>query len=509
MVAAGSRIENHCRPLYVMDQARARQAPGAPRIASMALRLTVVSDQRDALGGDASIVLGVGGGSIGRAHDNDWVLPDTQCYLSAHHARVQFRSGSYYLLDTSTNGTYVNGGTVALRRRNIYPLRDGDSLRLGQYHIAVSIDPDPDPAEAAAFVPAAAETPANPARRTAVASGAPGTSEAPEASSIFPIAELAAAAAPADIGASLDLRQLLHPDAEASPGHPNGHGSGNGSGNGNGSGANGNGGTSRIGPVDAFGQSVLVRSIPIDDSGLRAFDRSGQQRLPAAAAATATATTTAAPADGGRGERRSIEELYGRHPGARYAGTDTAALEALCRGAGLDARRLPAQTHPGLLYLAGLLLREALAALKGLALTQRELRDQTHIDVGREEPQHIGLTGLPVEDLLLRLLLGHSRHELDAVQWLRDTAAGSRGHELALMRALPAALSEFVARLDPVALSHSAAEAAASAGEAAPTGVTARFRTITDMPSGSLPQLFAEAFARAFAAEYRRNVRDH
>ena len=117
----------------------------------MALRLTVVSDQRDTLGRDASIVMGVGGGSIGRAHDNDWVLPDAQCYLSAHHARVQFRSGSYYLLDTSTNGTYVNGGTVALRRRNIYPLRDGDSLRLGQYHIAVSIDPDPDPAEVAAW----------------------------------------------------------------------------------------------------------------------------------------------------------------------------------------------------------------------------------------------------------------------------------------------------------------------------------------------------------------------
>jgi predicted component of type VI protein secretion system len=114
-----------------------------------------------------------------------------------------------------------------------------------------------------------------------------------------------------------------------------------------------------------------------------------------------------------------------------------------------------------------------------------------------------------VEDLLLRLLLGHSRHELDAVQWLRDTAAGNRGHELALMRSLPAALTEFIARLDPVALSHSAAEAAASTGEAAPTGVTARFRTITEMPPGRLPQLFAEAFARAFAAEYRRNVRDH
>ena len=70
----------------------------------MALKLTVVSDQREQLGPLSSIVFGVGGGGIGRASDNDWVLPDPLRYLSAHHARVQFRNGTYLLLDTSTNG---------------------------------------------------------------------------------------------------------------------------------------------------------------------------------------------------------------------------------------------------------------------------------------------------------------------------------------------------------------------------------------------------------------------
>ncbi len=348
---------------------------------------------------------------------------------------------SYYLLDTSTNGTYVNGGTVPISRRNIYPLRDGDSLRLGQYEISVNIDPD--------------------------------TAEAPEASSIFPVGANSPLAGnyQADIGVSLDVKQLLHASADPGSG-------------------------SRIGPVDAFGQSVSVHSIPIDDSGLRAFDRSGQRPGPNGDA-------------GINGGHVATVVRPERQSAARYASTDSGALEALCRGAGLDSRRLPPEVQPGLLYLAGLLLREALAALKGLALAQRELREHNRLEVGREDTQHIGLTGLPVEDLLLRLLLGHSRHELDAVQWLRNTAASNRGHELALMRALPAALTEFVARLDPVALSHSAAETAASNGEAAPTGVTARFRTITEMPSGRLPQLFAEAFARAFAAEYKHNVRDH
>ncbi len=74
----------------------------------MALKLTIIEDQRGPPGRGGSIVFGVAGGGIGRAHDNDWVLPDPQRYLSAHHARVQFRDGTYFLIDTSTNGVFVN-----------------------------------------------------------------------------------------------------------------------------------------------------------------------------------------------------------------------------------------------------------------------------------------------------------------------------------------------------------------------------------------------------------------
>ena len=87
----------------------------------MALTLTVLSEQRTQLGGRGSIVLGVGGGSIGRAHDNDWVLPDPERYLSAHHARVRFIDGSFYLYDTSTNGVFINDRNEALGRRAGYP----------------------------------------------------------------------------------------------------------------------------------------------------------------------------------------------------------------------------------------------------------------------------------------------------------------------------------------------------------------------------------------------------
>jgi type VI secretion system protein len=74
----------------------------------MALRLRVVSDHRRSLGDRCNIVFGVGGGTIGRSADNDWVLPDPLRYVSAHHARVSFRQGAYFLEDVSTNGVYIN-----------------------------------------------------------------------------------------------------------------------------------------------------------------------------------------------------------------------------------------------------------------------------------------------------------------------------------------------------------------------------------------------------------------
>jgi len=179
----------------------------------MALKLAIVSEQRAPLGARSSIVFGVGGGSIGRAHDNDWVLPDPERYLSAHHARVRFDDGAFQLYDTSTNGVYVNDHTEALGRRASHTLRDGDQLRLGTYQIAVSIDAE--------------------------------GHEAPEASAVFPVPAAAAPVAAAghagasDLGADLSMGDLLRPDS----------------------------GTDSIGPVDSFGQPV-----PTDDPALLAFD---------------------------------------------------------------------------------------------------------------------------------------------------------------------------------------------------------------------------------------------
>ena len=74
----------------------------------MAIKLRIISDQYRDLGEHRSRVFGVNGGTIGRAPDNDWILPDPKRVLSGHHCEIEYRSGVFWLKDTSTNGVYVN-----------------------------------------------------------------------------------------------------------------------------------------------------------------------------------------------------------------------------------------------------------------------------------------------------------------------------------------------------------------------------------------------------------------
>jgi type VI secretion system protein len=106
----------------------------------MALRLRVVSEHASRLGQQATKVFGVHGGTIGRGTDNEWILPDPDRYLSGKHARIDFRAGAYVLVDTSSNGTYVNGAQVPLGKYHDYLLKDGDYIRFGEYELMVSID---------------------------------------------------------------------------------------------------------------------------------------------------------------------------------------------------------------------------------------------------------------------------------------------------------------------------------------------------------------------------------
>ncbi len=116
----------------------------------MALRLRINGPQAATLGEHATRVFGVHGGRIGRAATNDWVLPDPERFLSGHHATIDHRAGQWYLVDTSSNGAFLNDATVPLGRGNAHVLQNGDRVRMGEYDFIVSVSADNDfPADTA------------------------------------------------------------------------------------------------------------------------------------------------------------------------------------------------------------------------------------------------------------------------------------------------------------------------------------------------------------------------
>jgi predicted component of type VI protein secretion system len=105
----------------------------------MALRLKIVSDNAAAAGEHPRWTFGVNGGRIGRHTSNDWVLRDTDRYVSGRHAEIEHRGGTWLLRDTSTNGTFVNNSDEALGPDRPHQLASGDRFRIGEYEIEVEI----------------------------------------------------------------------------------------------------------------------------------------------------------------------------------------------------------------------------------------------------------------------------------------------------------------------------------------------------------------------------------
>jgi type VI secretion system protein ImpI len=105
----------------------------------MALRLKIVSDNAAAAGDNPRWTFGVNGGRIGRHESNDWVLHDTARYVSGRHAEIEHRAGTWWLRDTSTNGTFVNDSEEALGPDRPHQLASGDHFRIGEYEIEVLI----------------------------------------------------------------------------------------------------------------------------------------------------------------------------------------------------------------------------------------------------------------------------------------------------------------------------------------------------------------------------------
>jgi type VI secretion system protein len=459
----------------------------------MALKLRVISDHYKALGKRSSRLFGVSGGRIGRASDNDWVLPDKDRYVSSHHAKVTFRSGAWVLEDTSTNGIFINGADTPVSMEGPYALQDGDRLRVGDYDILVSIDERNDfPADASGQLPVP--------RR--VKDSGPNPIIPEDLGEELDITDLLTDAASRPANQPYDLQAFSAggpPRADTAPGLvPNPAAQARTAGAAPGAGSF----NSLLGTlIEEDEPRTVVHSKKEEDWPMqtRPYDRKTLQALasPGALARPADRVETPAPAP----ERPAS-------PQRRSSDQVDSGVEAFCRGAGIDPSALPADAQSQLLTVAGQVLREAVLglteALKGRSDLKSRLRlSQTTIQPGENNPLKFSAS---VDEAVLRLLDPHSTRYLGPVETIRDSFADLRTHQTALVAAIQAGIDEFMNRIEPGELQERfdrGLKRGALLGAANKMKYwdlyVEFYQTLNQRNDQGLPPVFAEEVARTYA----------
>ena len=419
----------------------------------MALRLRVVSEHAVRLGEQSTKVFGVHGGTIGRATDNEWILPDPERYLSGKHARVDFRAGTYVLVDTSSNGTYINGAQVPLGKYHDYQLKDGDYVRLGEYELLVSIDKSNDfPPEASAIVAYDGQSPSSAVKKSTAN----------------------------DLGADLDLSQLLEPSDLIVDDSGNR-------------------------PRDAYGQPLPRRAEPATPDAMLEADAAGtpwHMMTRPLKMEGAKADSSAAP--GMRPQNAPSPVLYD--------GDFDVGLSAFCRGAGIDPRNVTTEARGAALQLAGQLLRESVLGLMDLNQGRNEFRNRFRISApandGPESPLNFSRG---VDEALVRLLTTLSSRA-GSVEAIRENFRELKAQNTATLTATRAAFEEFLGRVNPTDLEERFDRATkrgvfGSQNKAKYWDLYSEmFAGLAQRPADGFPHLFTETFAKAYEAKLRALV---
>jgi type VI secretion system protein len=446
----------------------------------MAIKLRVISDHYRELGENRSRVFGVNGGTIGRAPDNDWVLPDPRRIVSGHHCEIEYRGGSFWLRDTSTNGVFVNESEDPVSTNGPLELQDGDRLRMGDYELIVSVDSRID------FLPAASE----------------------EHSASKHLDE--------GLGADLDVDSLFsHPDPDPSGSMP---------------------------VRNAFGlkmphERLLARPAGAHpdrapphvavDFGVAApiaapSPESTPPESPPDWALSTRAVTRRELADAMARRQSRIAARQQVQPFHQQASTWSdlnSSLQAFCRGAGIEPGALSPEAQAMLPLVAGQLLREAVVGLTDLAQARAK---SAPAQVAGNSATPSGTNPLRsssgVDQALLRLFESHGRVHGGPVDSLRDVLQEARDHEAAMQAGLHAGLDAILGQLSPdnVAAQFGPGGARSVAPGQDPMPKYWEYyadfhRMLTQHAVDGLPHPFAEAFAQAYAnarEELRSGRRD-
>ncbi len=421
----------------------------------MALRLRVVSIHAQLLGEDGSRIFGIHGGSIGRAGDNDWVLPDPDRYISGHHARVEYRGGQYWLMDTSSNGTYLNDLSVPISEGGPHALKDGDRLRLGDYELAVDLD------------------------------------------AVTHVAAEKSRSIENDLGESLDLGSLLANESGARPlARVDVYGQ-----------------AVDVPRISSGQEPMELRSRPpvrekqpsTPKSKSVPWNLATRRREPYRNPAKAQPAET--PASSAIKVAPDIDAAAGPE---HFSG-----LQALCRGAGIDPASIPVAIQSQAVQIAGQILRELSMGLMELMQERTELKKRFRISQDTIQPSENNPLKFSagVEEALRKLFEQYGNRYLGPVDAVRESFRDIRLHHQAMAGAMHAAFVDFVHRLDPTDLRERFDRGLKRGGLLGAANkmkywdlYAELYQNLAQMPKEELPHVFVEQFARAYEAKVQELV---
>ena len=441
----------------------------------MPLRLQIISRHRQGLGERSVKEFGRDGGTIGRSLESDWVLPDGQRYVSSRHASIDFRSGSYYIVDTSTNGVYVNDSEQPVGRGNPQRLFTGDRIRLGEYEINVEVDEDEaaqptgkhvDPVSRAQRVPPPDPTRADlvqPHEITAVGIEMLLKEEAHTAE-VQQAAQIAAA--------SLRLEE----DSSSPKRAP----------------------VSRAAPQQSRAPQPPARVEPPPVSAAARLAATLGGREPGAPSHAPTVPKSSAP----------LTRTSGAPAGS------SAALDAFFRGAGVAAQPLDDKQVEQTLHRLGQVMRELVLGLNENLHLRAEQRNVLRVPTSSNQPQRVNPLGASssVDEAIVNFLFRPTSEFLQAVESVREAFTDIKQHQQSLLSALRTAAVDYIARLNPEELENKVSNGKRGALINAANKLKYwdlykdLYQVVTQAQPGQLPQQFLEELSRAYETEGARTA---
>ncbi len=442
----------------------------------MALTLRVTSFHSQALGADSTRVFGAQGGAIGRALDNDWVLPDPDKFVSSHHAQIVCRGNTFSLKDTSTNGTFVNGSPQPVGHNIEQQLFDGDRIQIAEYEIVAALDavaqpgvtgPTGPPA-ASGWQPQPATGITGPTGPTGSYGGAPAPgAETNDIMNIF--ADAPASETPSWQGPTPDHVSVL--DQSFAPPTPQ-----------------------QAPPSDT---NVIPENW--DETGFASPDS-----LPSGPSGTFNQPPMA-PAP---------PQQPGPPPAAAagISGADQQAIVAMLMAAGLDQSNAQAAGTPENLSALGQILAVTTQGLIDVLAARSAVKSQFRVPMTMMRPMENNAlkSSANATEALLKMLVNLNPAYLNAVESFVEGFEDVKAHQMAMMAGMRAAFDSMLERFDPEELQQRFKKRKSKSMLRLPGGANIwdmykdLFDEMTQDADANFQRLFGEEFARAYEDQMQR-----